>query len=38
MAGITKLYDSLRTEYTKAESELKNVDQNLKKLVGTDSL
>ena len=32
------MYDSLRNEYTKAEDELKSVDNNLKKLIGTDAL
>lgn len=35
--NIKTMYDSLRTEYTKAEDELKTVDNSLKKLIGTDT-
>ena len=35
--NIKTMYDSLRNEYTKAEDELRSVDNSLKKLIGTDT-
>lgn len=35
MTGIVKLYDSLVSDYDRAQTELNEVDRNLRKLAGS---